>query len=127
MRVSIDENGYVTSWQYSESDGILNDSIEVDDDQIDHLEEFIRCCEAFKLEHDQLILNEQKLESWIQQKKKTDIRIKRAQECFPIINRGNAWYQTLSEQQKEELSNWYSNWLDAPQTMQIPEKPIWIK
>ena len=55
------------------------------------------------------------------------IRYRRENECFPIINRGSLWYDTLTDEQKAELSVWYHAWLDAPQTMVIPTKPTWLE
>jgi hypothetical protein len=54
------------------------------------------------------------------------IRTRRRRECFPIINRGQLWYNTLSEAQLVELNAWYRAWLDAPETLIIPEKPLWL-
>jgi len=55
------------------------------------------------------------------------LRQQREQECFPIINRGLLWHETLLEQQKYELRAWYAAWLDAPQTKHVPQKPMWLK
>ena len=57
----------------------------------------------------------------------SNIRLQRETECFPVINRGALWYDRLTAEQKNELSVWYQNWLDAPQTEVIPEKLEWIK
>lgn len=54
------------------------------------------------------------------------IRTRRERECFPIINRGALWYDKLTDEQKEELSSWYEEWLNAPETGIIPSKPTWI-
>lgn len=54
-------------------------------------------------------------------------RKRRNRECFPIINRGNAWYNSLTDVQKDELQTWYQQWLDAPETLIIPERPTWLK
>lgn len=54
------------------------------------------------------------------------IRKEREKECFPIINRGALWYNKLSEEQKQELSEWYEAWLDAPATGTAPTAPIWL-
>lgn len=56
-----------------------------------------------------------------------DLRLQRENECFPIINRGLLWYDTLTEKQQLELKKWYQLWLDVTQTEQIPEKPSWLK
>lgn len=54
------------------------------------------------------------------------IRALREIMCFPIINRGQAWYLTLTDAQKDELRVWYQAWLDAPQTLIVPSKPRWL-
>ena len=55
------------------------------------------------------------------------IRADRENACFPIINRGQLWYNKLTESQKTELDAWYQAWLDAPQTLTEPETPAWLK
>lgn len=56
-----------------------------------------------------------------------EIRSKRRTECFPYINRGYLWADKLTSDQKEELSIWYQAWLDAPSTLIIPERPLWLR
>ena len=48
-------------------------------------------------------------------------------ECFPIINRGQFWYDNLTMEQKQELKTWYINWLNVTVTKEIPTKPEWLK
>ena len=55
-----------------------------------------------------------------------NLRAKRERECFSIINRGQLWYDTLSEKQKVELKEWYIAWLDVTDTLVVPNKPNWI-
>lgn len=57
---------------------------------------------------------------------KEELRIRRASECFPIINRGKLWYDKLTAEQQTELSAWYEAWLDVTQTKIVPEAPDWI-
>lgn len=57
---------------------------------------------------------------------KNNLRAKRETECFSIINRGQLWYETLSEQQRLELKQWYIAWLDVTDTLQVPVKPSWL-
>lgn len=45
---------------------------------------------------------------------------------FSIINRGPAWYNSLTEEQKQELQIWYQAWLDSPETLIEPSTPTWI-
>lgn len=47
--------------------------------------------------------------------------------CFSVVNRGQSWYNNLTEQQLFELDEWYQAWLDAPETLIRPETPSWIK
>ena len=51
------------------------------------------------------------------------LRNKRSKVCFPIINRGQLWYNHLTEEQLQELDIWYQAWLDITETLIIPEKP----
>ena len=55
------------------------------------------------------------------------LRFLRDKYCFSIINRGSLWYDTLTDEQKEELKIWYKAWLDVTETKVIPEKLEWIK
>lgn len=54
------------------------------------------------------------------------LRMQRETECFSIINRGQPWYDKLTEEQKTELNTWYQAWLEVTETMVAPEKPKWI-
>lgn len=56
-----------------------------------------------------------------------ELRQRREQECFSIINRGSLWYDKLSGQQLEELEEWYQKWLDVTETLEAPETPEWLK
>ena len=51
----------------------------------------------------------------------------RERDCFPIINRGQLWYQTLTEDQLIELNKWYKDWLDVTKTLVVPTKPSWLE
>ena len=54
------------------------------------------------------------------------MREARVKICFPVINRGKLWYDRLSREQLVELKKWYQAWLDAPDTLIYPVKPVWI-
>lgn len=54
------------------------------------------------------------------------LRLKREQECFPIINRGQLWYKKLTEEQINELDQWYCNWLNITETKVEPVMPKWL-
>lgn len=61
------------------------------------------------------------------EEQKEIIRRLRANRVFPIINRSNFWYNTLTETQKQELQTWYQAWLDATETLVLPDRPSWLK
>lgn len=55
-----------------------------------------------------------------------ELRYKRDIECFSIVNRGVLWYNTLTQNQIEELNQWYIAWLNVTETMIEPVKPEWL-
>lgn len=55
-----------------------------------------------------------------------NLRNQREVECFPIINRGKLWYDTLTTEQVTELNEWYMAWLDITETKIIPTRPSWL-
>ena len=64
--------------------------------------------------------------SYTDEEYKDYLRAQRASICFPVVNRGAAWYVRLTPEQNEELQKWYQAWLDAPETGIKPETPAWI-
>ncbi len=54
------------------------------------------------------------------------LREKREQECFPVINRGQFWYDSLTSEQRISLRSWYQAWLDVTLTKVVPTKPTWL-
>lgn len=78
--------------------------------------------EWFAVERDKFILLKSEEEI-----NKEIIRQRREEECFKVIDRSELWYEGLSEENKEELREWYQVWLKAPQTGIVPEKLEWIK
>lgn len=54
------------------------------------------------------------------------LRARREEECFSIINRGALWYQHLTTEKIEELNVWYEAWLDVTETRIVPERPEWL-
>lgn len=65
----------------------------------------------------------------------SNLRQRREEECFVYINRGELWYNRLTEEQKQELQTWYQAWLDVTKETNknedgkyiIPTKPTWLK
>lgn len=58
--------------------------------------------------------------------KKERFRRLREIECFPVINRGKAWYDLLTIEQEAELKEWYHAWLKVTSTEEIPVRPKWL-
>ncbi|MBR2312216.1 MAG: hypothetical protein IKA46_02890 [Clostridia bacterium] len=58
---------------------------------------------------------------------KASLRKLREEKCFPIVNRGSFWYESLTEEQVVELREWYAAWLDVTATFKIPSAPKWLK
>jgi hypothetical protein len=58
---------------------------------------------------------------------KKHLRAEREKICFPIINRGKLWYDTLTFDQLVELKRWYWDWLDVTDTNVVPVTPSWLK
>ena len=54
------------------------------------------------------------------------LRRERDRVCFPVINRGAAWYARLTPEQNAELQEWYQAWLDVTETKVKPKTPSWI-
>lgn len=55
------------------------------------------------------------------------LRAKREEVCFSVVNRGKAWYDSLTIEQYEQLKAWYQAWLCVTKTFVEPVTPAWIK
>ena len=71
-------------------------------------------------------LYQQRYEETLEQEIIEELRDRRAEICFPVINRGQAWYATLTDNQRKELDNWYKQWLDVTKTKNEPLTPEWL-
>lgn len=120
MQIQVTD-GYITG--YAQTGGFV-DGIEVPDDFLGEMTpEEIRCC---RFENGAAVLDEARFLQQQQAEKLEQLREMRANECFPIVNRGQIWYDRLSAEQKNELDSWYQSWLDVTQTLTIPAKPEWL-
>jgi len=54
------------------------------------------------------------------------LRDRRQEECFSVVDRSQLWYGTLNPQQLHELQAWYQAWLEVTVTRLVPEKPAWL-
>lgn len=57
---------------------------------------------------------------------KDNLRTRRVNECYSIVNRGKLWYNHLSFEQLSELTSWYRAWLNVTETLIVPEKLNWV-
>lgn len=123
MRINIDDNGYVKSW------AIFGDEHEypIEVDMPKETETFMNYMTAFQYSDGALTIDHSKLEEIQNKDFLNTIRTKREEICFPVINRGQLWYNKLNSEQISELNVWYQNWLDVTETKIIPETPSWVK
>lgn len=115
------KDGYVYSYAII---GDLLNSIEVKAPA--DMKSFETNFQAYKYSDGKLILDEQKLQDLNYDEKIEELRQRREVECFPIINRGKLWYDSLTPYQISELNEWYNAWLQVTETLKAPEKPEWL-
>lgn len=65
-------------------------------------------------------------EAELAERKLEQLRMRRERECFPYINRGSLWYESLTDEQLEEFKEWYVAWLNVTETLTVPDKPQWL-
>ena len=121
MQVYLDEQGYVNSYAIL---GTLTNGIEVN--ELRDLNHFQEHYQSYKVIEGNLVFDEDKEQVAERESIKQELRSRREAECFPIINRGQLWYESLDGQQRSELREWYSAWLNVTETLKVPEKPAWI-
>lgn len=121
MQVYLDEQGYVNSYAIL---GTLTNGIEVN--ELRDLMHFQEHFQSYKVVEGNLVFDENKESEVEQDALKQELRDRREVECFPIINRGQLWYESLDGQQRTELREWYTAWLKVTETFQVPEKPHWL-
>lgn len=118
QKIEVNASGYLYGPYTKKLDGEIPNEVEVDDETIQKLS-------TFPEGHNWRYVNGE----WILEELLSEdiLRSRREYECFRYINRGNAWYDLLTEQQKIELKEWYQAWLNVTDTKVIPEKPSWLK
>lgn len=121
MQALYDKNGYITSFALV---GTLVDGTEIAvPEDADH---FCEHFQAYRVSDGKLVFEAEKEKALLQSEEIDNIRHRREQECFSIINRGQLWYDRLTEEQSIELKNWYQAWLDATNTRVVPKKLAWL-
>ena len=121
--ITIDKDNYITS--YASGDGVMCENAITVDLPISE-DELFSNFGAYKYIDGKIIKDDEKREALRIEALKKDIRQRREIECYSIINRGQLWYSMLSASQLEDLAEWYKAWLDATETLEIPEMPKWI-
>lgn len=120
-QVKIDENGFVLEMSLGGNIGGID--VELPQNVADYIENF----RAYQLIDGKLLKNEEYAIALIEEQEKKQLRRLRESECFKIVNRGILWYNTLTEEQKQELDAWYHQWLDVTETLVIPENLEWVE
>lgn len=86
--------------------------------------------QELKIENGQLVVVNKNLTAEqlqeVEQIELNQLRARREEECFPIVNRGQLWYNKLTQEQIVQLNTWYQAWLDVTATKIIPTKPSWL-
>ena len=121
MKIAIDENNYVVGYLVVGEGS--SDMIEVAMPENFTFENY----QAFKHQNGELVFDEEKLKKLDGERALNELREQRQLECFPVINRGELWYQSLTSAQITELSEWYNAWLNVTETKVVPTMPTWIK
>ena len=119
------KNGYVYSYAIT---GELYDGITVSEEDMEtiNLNFFESHYSAYKFVDGKLVFDEEKDKQIADENELNELRQRREKECFSVINRGQAWYNSLTSEQSEELQEWYQAWLNVTETREVPEKPSWI-
>lgn len=128
LQFKIDENGFISEFMNVGSEGILPEgiAIEIDIDNFD-FDDFLMNYQAYKYDGNKIERDDEQAVIVQDENEKELLRVRRLKECFPIINRGDMWYSTLSEDQRTELGVWYQEWLDVTETKIVPNMPSWLK
>ena len=120
MKVTFDENGFVSGWC------MVGDNGGEEYDPPEDFDGFLDRFDVFKLVDGKLVRDEEKEEADRQESELASLRERRETECFSVVNRGWIWYSSLTLAQWRELRTWYLAWLNVTVTKNIPERPSWI-
>jgi len=122
MKVLLNEAGYVESYAL---EGELLGAVECDPPE--DITVFETHFASFRIHDGTLVMDKEQLDSLCEAETLNGYRQQREKDCFPVINRGQLWYDRLTTEQRKELQLWYQAWLDVTKTQTIPAKPKWLK
>lgn len=120
--VITDNDGYIT--QYCTGGYLGNETAHFDVAELPS--DFFELWQAYKVVDDALVLDTNRIASVEEEKELAELRQRREDECFSVINRGGLWYELLTAEQKTEIMAWYKEWLDVTETRVIPTKPTFL-
>ncbi len=120
MKIQVNKSGYVENYVLVGESSACN--IEVEPPEEFGADNYA----AYRLIDGTLTLDTDRLAALQLADRQNAIRARRERECYPVINRGQLWYEGVSISRLVELRKWYKAWLDAPATLIIPDKPDWL-
>lgn len=120
MKIQVDENGYVENYVLVGEGSACNINVELPEGF--EAENYA----AYRLIDGALVLDADRLAALQLADRQNAIRARRERECYPVINRGQLWYEGISLARLAELRQWYKAWRDAPATLIIPDRPAWL-
>ena len=121
MQILCDKDGYVESFALI---GNMIGGVKVTEpEDVGHFRVHFR---SYKLAEDGLSFDVDQEQILRKEDEADEIRRRREKECFSVINRGQLWYDHLTEKQRSELDAWYKAWLYATETGAVPDKPEWL-
>ena len=121
MKIQIDKNGYIQNFVIVGESSTCN--IEVDEPEDFSIDRF----QEWKYDGEKLVYDIEQAKVLQAERNKDEIRFERQRVCFPVVNRGQFWYDTLTQSEKNKIREWYQQWLDAPETGVIPDDLDFIK
>jgi hypothetical protein len=117
-------NGYITGYS---TQGGFKDGITVVDSFIDLLDNEDQTGYLLYIdENTKPIYDKAKHDTAKTKQLEEEIRIRRTVECFVVTDRGKLWYDSITQQQLQELKTWHTAWLAAPETKIIPPLPTFL-
>lgn len=122
MQIKTNEKGFITDYALI---GNIEGGVEVEAPEDE--EHFRSHFSAYKLLNHILSFDEKEDEDLRTEDTKRELRLRRQNECFSYVNRGQLWYTMLSVKQIAELTAWYKAWLNVTDTLVVPEKPSWLE
>lgn len=120
--VHLDDDKYITSWSEDNFEEEQRTPVVVGGDILDFEIYFI----GYKEEDGIAVKDTERYQHAVEEEKRGMLRYEREFEVFPIVNRGELFYRSLTEEQKDELQVWYEAWLDVTDTLEPPPKPEWL-